>query len=336
MERGKIKKKDKEKKKKVIAFWKKPGAINDFRHWYLGLASFTRSIFRVAVAWQTVLVLTSILGTLYVLAAFYTGRGEFVVKLDEPMSEAGFVLSETKAFEEPVVLLRNEALEDVTNITLEDIPDDVMDIDGKHNGENYLAYTFYVKNIGAAARNYRYSVTLQSSSKNAEEAVWFMIFINDKQKLYAKAGKDGRVERLYREWDMNFLDYAKEPEHQQEEVSGETEIFITDEVRAYHGFESMLGLKQINTIPWESKKLICSETMWALGANEMDKYTVVAWLEGDDPECVDDILGGHIEVSMKFTLLGENSDKNSSEENKKQEEDKKLKEDKKVKEDKSK
>ena len=141
-------KKKKEKKKRILFFWNKPGVVNSFRHWYFGVGSFTKSIFRVAVAWQTVLVLSGILGTLYVLAAFYTGKGEFVVKLDGPMAEAGFLLSETENFENPVVLLRNDALEAVTNITLEDIPDNVMEIDGKHNGEDYLAYTFYVKNTG--------------------------------------------------------------------------------------------------------------------------------------------------------------------------------------------
>ena len=33
---------------------------------------------------------------------------------------------------------------------------------------------------------------------------------------------------------------------------------------------------------------------------EVDKYTVVIWLEGEDPECVNDILGGTIEMMFKF------------------------------------
>ena len=34
--------------------------------------------------------------------------------------------------------------------------------------------------------------------------------------------------------------------------------------------------------------------------DEIDKYTVVIWLEGDDPNCKDDILGGHVEMTMRF------------------------------------
>ena len=32
----------------------------------------------------------------------------------------------------------------------------------------------------------------------------------------------------------------------------------------------------------------------------MDKYTVVIWLDGDDPECVDKIIGGAVEFGFDF------------------------------------
>lgn len=34
-----------------------------------------------------------------------------------------------------------------------------------------------------------------------------------------------------------------------------------------------------------------------------DKYTVVIWLEGNDPECLDDIIGGTMKLSMKFEII---------------------------------
>jgi hypothetical protein len=36
---------------------------------------------------------------------------------------------------------------------------------------------------------------------------------------------------------------------------------------------------------------------------EIDKYTVVIWLEGEDPECVDNIRGGVVKMSMNFRVL---------------------------------
>ena len=38
-----------------------------------------------------------------------------------------------------------------------------------------------------------------------------------------------------------------------------------------------------------------------LKPGEIDKMTVVIWLEGDDPECVDNLLGGEIKISMNIT-----------------------------------
>ena len=36
---------------------------------------------------------------------------------------------------------------------------------------------------------------------------------------------------------------------------------------------------------------------------EMHKYTVVIWLEGDDPDCTNDLIGGHFGLEMYFRLL---------------------------------
>ena len=34
----------------------------------------------------------------------------------------------------------------------------------------------------------------------------------------------------------------------------------------------------------------------------MDKYTVVAWVEGNDPECINDIMGGFMRMNMLFGI----------------------------------
>jgi hypothetical protein len=35
----------------------------------------------------------------------------------------------------------------------------------------------------------------------------------------------------------------------------------------------------------------------------VDKYTIVIWMEGEDPECIDNIVGGSVEFSMKIDAL---------------------------------
>ena len=37
--------------------------------------------------------------------------------------------------------------------------------------------------------------------------------------------------------------------------------------------------------------------------DESDRYTVVVWLEGEDPECVNDIMGGEVKLKMTLEVL---------------------------------
>jgi hypothetical protein len=45
---------------------------------------------------------------------------------------------------------------------------------------------------------------------------------------------------------------------------------------------------------------------------EVHKYTVVIWLEGDDPDCTNDCIGGHLGVDMQFQLVEEISETEES------------------------
>lgn len=35
---------------------------------------------------------------------------------------------------------------------------------------------------------------------------------------------------------------------------------------------------------------------------DVEKYTIVSWVEGNDPECIDDIMGGYIRMNMLFSI----------------------------------
>ncbi len=44
-------------------------------------------------------------------------------------------------------------------------------------------------------------------------------------------------------------------------------------------------------------------TLSELEPQETVKYTVVVWLEGDDPECLDDIKGGFVKFAMNYKVI---------------------------------
>ncbi len=48
---------------------------------------------------------------------------------------------------------------------------------------------------------------------------------------------------------------------------------------------------------------LTSKDYIGLNAGEVVRYTVVIWFEGNDPECVDDILGGSVKLNLGFKIL---------------------------------
>ena len=56
---------------------------------------------------------------------------------------------------------------------------------------------------------------------------------------------------------------------------------------------------------WIDPVTVMEERTSTIKSGETVKYTVVIWLEGDDPECVNDILGGEVKLSMAFNVVGD-------------------------------
>ena len=54
---------------------------------------------------------------------------------------------------------------------------------------------------------------------------------------------------------------------------------------------------------WIDPTIVMKENAAMIKSGERVKYTVVIWFEGDDPECVNDILGGEVKLSMTFDVV---------------------------------
>ena len=48
-----------------------------------------------------------------------------------------------------------------------------------------------------------------------------------------------------------------------------------------------------------------SGVVTGLKPGDVDKYTIVTWIEGNDPECIDEILGGFVKMQWLFSVDGE-------------------------------
>ena len=186
---------------------------------------------------------------LFITAFMQEKMGNFTINLNRlELFRKGIAIADEGYFEKPTARLVANTVVDATNISIDDIPEDVDQIDGGHNGDNYMAYTYYVRNAGKEDVYYNASITLDSCAKGAEEAVRVAVWRNGERTVYAWPSESGDAE---------------------------------------YGCENFVD-----------EKTVCRFTEENFLVGNVDKYTIVIWMEGDDPECVDQIVGGSVEFSM--------------------------------------
>lgn len=220
------------------------------------------------------ILLLLFLSVMFACSSYINKAGDFTVTMDRDAFNMGLSLSETKDFANPTRFLAGKKCENMGDCTLEWIPQDVDSIDGSHNrsnGQEFLAYTFYVKNTGQVNVGYNAHIKIDSVALDADEAMRVMVFRNGDPQIYAKP-KKGTLNIL--ENNEGHYDVDKN--------------FVSDK-----------------------RVMELNKKFFEVGA--VDKYTVVIWLEGWDPECVNDILDGEVKLSMEFSAYElEGSDGNAA------------------------
>jgi hypothetical protein len=135
-----------------------------------------------------ILILFLFLFALYLLLSLINNGGNFTVVLSPTLAkENRITIYDTKGNFDFKRRLSAEGLDNMDNISVDWIPQDIdTEADGAHNGDNYIAYSFYVENRGADTVNYWTEVFIDDVMKNVDEAVRFMIIQNGQRTIYAK------------------------------------------------------------------------------------------------------------------------------------------------------
>ena len=205
----------------------------------------------IRIALIIVAILLLVLSIMYAVLYVINVGGNFTISLDPNLkSNNSISISSYSDFRESSIILKADALDYMDNITESWIPSDVLDHEGPHNGENYIAYTFFIKNNGEGTSSYHTTIDIQSVIKNVDDAVRVAVYINGDKTVYAKRSSSG------------------DPEP--------------------------------NTTPFVSNTQVMSQEISNFDAGAVNKYTIVIWLEGNDPECIDDILGGEMNMLMQI------------------------------------
>jgi len=221
-------------------------------------------------------------------------RGHFTINLTNEMVSQGFELCETPDFKNPTSRLYGIPVEDAPCISITDIPKDIDKIDGSHNGTNYFAHTFYVAKRGEGTADYSFNVEINSESLDSSSAIWVMLFEDGVPAFYAEANKQtGEAECLPAK-DNNRYGYTEVPFADAGLSDAQYEIVRQTQIRSYY-----------RIIPnfFKDDDTVVEKIKTEVEQDEVHKYTVVLWLEGDDPDCTNELIGGHIGMHMDFELL---------------------------------
>lgn len=207
---------------------------------------------------KALFVLLIFLILLYIVLDVIYSNGKFTIILDSNRNlESGLAIYESLNNSHGKRKLEATPIRFMDNISYRWIPANVeTEADGSHNGENYIAYSFYAENQGDRVINYHYELFVDDVIKNVDEAIRIRIYRNGEETTYAKLSPNGQPES--------------------------------------------------NTTPFKEIKdedglVIISEKVSGFAPGDLDRITILVWLEGDDPECQDPLVGGEIKMHMVIT-----------------------------------
>lgn len=198
-----------------------------------------------------ILCLLLILVISYIVMNIIYNNGNFSITLDKNLYfSRGIVIYDDPDYKVFRTELYAQAIDYFDNISYKWLPENLEDENSSHNGDNFVAYTFYIENTGTDTSDYWTQVIIDDVIKNVDKAIRLRIYRNGEYVTYAKIGTDGNPEK-------------------------ETVPFVNDELITFSHRE--------NFTP-----------------GDIDKYTIVMWIEGTDLDCTDNILGGEIKIHMEF------------------------------------
>lgn len=115
---------------------------------------------------KALVVLALAFGVLFALSFMQENMGNFTINLNRlELFRRGVAIADNGDFNNATARLAAEAVDNGTNIAADDLPDNLDDIDGSHNGKNYVAYTFYIRNAGKTDLGYSAKLKVVSASK---------------------------------------------------------------------------------------------------------------------------------------------------------------------------
>lgn len=235
------------------------------------------------------------LAVLFIFSLVQHMRGHFAIHLSDGMFKEGFTLSDNVEFTNPTIQLFANPAQGVPCISINQLPTDIDEIDGEHN-DQYFAYTYYIRNEGENTVDFDWTLDLTSETQNVSEAVWVMLFCDGEMRFFAKANRESGEREAIPSFDDNGRGYTNIPIMELAPDSDQFGIVKQD---------GQITYRRIIPDKFESPLRVTHGSRSEVDPMEVHKFTVVMWLEGDDIDTNDSVIGGHLGIEMNFKLASE-------------------------------
>ena len=223
-------------------------------------------------------------------------------------------LSKDYEFTNPTSVLDISAPKNMDNCTLCNYLDhklvDIYNTDGSYKGEGtenyFIATSFFLKNTGNEPISYREIITLDRAMKGMDKAVRILV-VKDIEppddesygtiSVYAAPKCDADGNDLTDEAGNPLLEEVVPP-------GGAMTGYRPETVLDYEKFDfDPADIREDGiwmTKPFLGDGFVMNSELYPLNVGEVIKYTIVIWLEGQDEQCVDAILGGQVKLAVEF------------------------------------
>ncbi len=210
-------------------------------------------------------IATGIMSIAFAVITFYGQQaGNFVMTLDYDVYNRSIILSEDEKFTNPTPRLMTDPIDDARDMTYSWLKlDEVQNTDGNYVDPDY-DYVAYTFYL----KNDGFETVNLS----------YQIYIEDFYKEIDEAIRvliieDG-IETMYQKLDK--LEAGEEPPYYPS-IMPKTKLFQSD-------------------------GLVTREYIEGFRPGQVKKYSILMWLEGYDPDTTDEVLGGKINFSMRFSI----------------------------------
>jgi len=211
-------------------------------------------------------VITGMLSVAFAIITFYgQNAGNFVISVDSIAQKRGIILSENPNFREPSPRLMTEPIDEARDMTYAWLKlDEVQAANGNYVDIDY-DYVAY---------------TFYLMNKGSESVdISYHIRITD---IYNDL--DSAIRIL-------IIEDGEETIYQKEDdlINGQLPVYP----------ESVP-----DSVDFLSNTIVMRRLFTNFKPDQIKKFSVVVWLEGYDPDTVDEILGGMIRLQMNFSING--------------------------------